>query len=87
MSENWYEDAEVEDKVEWAEEWEPANDGVDINWLAEDSERDVRAALARNKNIPISILEKLAKDEDSKVRREISRNPNTPKEILDKIKE
>ena len=43
MSENWYEEAEVEDKVEWAEEWEPANDGVDINWLAEDSERDVRA--------------------------------------------
>ena len=87
MSENWYEEADVEDKVEWAEEWEPANDGVDINWLAEDLERDVRAALARNKNIPISILEKLAKDEDRNVRSEVSHNPNTPKEILDKIKE
>ena len=87
MSENWYEEAEVEDKVEWAEEWEPANDGVNINWLAEDIELDVRAALARNKNIPIAILEKLANDKEQQVRTAVSMNPNTPKEILDKLKE
>ena len=82
---DWYEDAEVEDKVEWADEWEPKNDGVNINWLAGDVERDVREALALNKNIPIPILEKLAKDEDELVRSAVSRNPNTPKAILDAL--
>jgi len=82
---DWYEDAEVEDKVEWADEWEPENDGVDINWLAGDVERDVREALALNKNIPIPILEKLAKDEVWLVRSAVSRNPNTPKAILDAL--
>ena len=82
---DWYEDAEVEDKVEWADEWESKNDGVDINWLAGDVERDVREALALNKNIPIPILEKLAKDEVWLVRSAVSRNPNTPKAILDAL--
>ena len=82
---DWYEDAEVEDKVEWADEWEPKNDGVNINWLAGDVERDVREALALNKNIPIPILEKLAKDEVWLVRSAVSRNPNTPKAILDAL--
>ena len=87
MPEDWYEEGSVEDKVEWAEEWEPANDGVNINWLAEDIEPDVRAALASNKNIPIAILEKLAKAKEQQVRTAVSMNPNTPKEILDKLKE
>ena len=65
MPDDWYEEGSVEDKVEWAEEWGPANDGVNINWLAEDIEPDVRAALARNKNIPIAILEKLAKEDEA----------------------
>ena len=87
MPDDWYEEGSVEDKVEWAEEWEPANDGVNINWLTEDIEPDVRAALARNKNIPIAILEKLAKAKEQQVRTAVSMNPNTPKEILDKLKE
>ena len=85
MPEDWYEEGSVEDKVEWAEEWGPANDGVNINWLAEDGESDVREALALNKNIPITILKKLAKDKNSMVRSAVSRNPNTPKAILDKL--
>jgi hypothetical protein len=62
MAADWYEDAEVEDKVEWAEEWSPDNNSVDINWLAEDVERDVREALARNPNTPKAILDKLGKE-------------------------
>ena len=60
MPEDWYEEGEVEDKVEWAQEWSPDNNSVNINWLAEDGESDVREALALNKNIPITILKKLA---------------------------
>ena len=86
MPEDWYEEGSVEDKVEWAEEWQPGFN-VNIIWLAEDGEPDVRAALARNKNIPIAILEKLAKAKDQQVRTAVSMNPNTPKEILDKLKE
>ena len=85
MPEDWYEEGSVEDKVEWAEEWVPGFN-VNINWLAEDGEPDVRAALARNKNIPITIIKKLAKDKDDNVRSNISSNPSTPKEILDKLK-
>ncbi len=85
MSDDWYEEADVEDKVEWAEEWSPDNNSVNINWLAEDVEKDVREALALNKNTPIEILKKLAKDKNSMVRSAVSRNPNTPKDILDKI--
>ena len=59
MVEDWYEEADVEDKVEWAEEWSPENNSVDINWLAEDEEKDVREALALNPNIPKAILDKL----------------------------
>jgi len=59
MAEDWYEDADVEDKVEWAEEWSPENDGVNINWLADDAEKDVREALAQNPNTPQEILDKL----------------------------
>lgn len=59
MVEDWYEEADVEDKVEWAEEWSPENNSVDINWLAEDVEKDVREALALNPNIPKAILDKL----------------------------
>jgi hypothetical protein len=86
MPDDWYEEGSVEDKVEWAEEWVPGFN-VDINWLAEDIEPDVRAALARNKNIPITIIEKLAKSKEQQVRTALSMNPNTPKEILDKLKE
>jgi hypothetical protein len=59
MAEDWYEDADVEDKVEWAEEWSPENDGVNINWLADDGEKVVREALAQNPNTPQEILDKL----------------------------
>ena len=80
----WYEEGSVEDKVEWAEEWEPTY-GVNINWLAEDVEGDVREAVARNPITPIPILEKLAGDKSSRVRMEVGYNSKTPKAILDKL--
>ena len=59
----WYEEGSVEDKVEWAEEWSPEDTSLDINWLAEDVERDVREAIARNPNTPKAILDKLPDNE------------------------
>ena len=85
MPDDWYEEGSVEDKVEWAEEWGPTNDGVNINWLAEDVEADVREALARNKNTPIAILERLAEDEKHMVKVAVLTNPSSPKNIVDKL--
>ncbi|MEO1860010.1 MAG: hypothetical protein ABGZ19_08955 [Verrucomicrobiales bacterium] len=68
MSDDWYEEGSVEDKIEWAEEWSPENDGVDINRLAADFEPEVRNAVARNPKVPGSILEKLAEDAERSVR-------------------
>ena len=87
MSDDWYEEGSVEDKIEWAEEWSPEDTSLDINWLAEDVEQDVREELALNHNTPIPILVNLAGDENSMVRSAVSLNPNTPKAILDKLAE
>ena len=85
MVEDWYREGDIEDKLEWAEEWHPSH--CDVNWLARDAESEVREAIAANESVPIPILEKLAKDEVWRVRRAVSRNPNTPKAIVDKLEQ
>ena len=52
----WYEEGSVEDKVEWAEEWSPEDTSLDINWLAEDVERDVREAVTGNEAVQDELL-------------------------------
>ncbi len=84
MVEDWYEEGSIEDKVEWAEEWYPG-DNVNINWLAEDIEKDVREALALNKKTPLKILEKLSKDEHYRVRWNVAQHPNASKRLLKKL--
>jgi len=76
-AEYWYVKGTREDKLEWAEEWDPSH--FDVNWLAGDTDSKVRAAIAANESVPIPILEKLAKDEAWEVRRAVSENPSTPK--------
>jgi hypothetical protein len=85
MVEDWYEEGSVEDKVEWAEEWDHDETDETWNWLAEDIEKDVREALALNKKTPLKILEKLSKDEHYMVRWNVAKHPNVSKKILNKL--
>jgi len=53
--------------------------------LSQDSDKFVRIALARNKNIPLFILENLSRDEDADVRYYVAGVIHLPTSILERL--
>ncbi|MBD2579267.1 HEAT repeat domain-containing protein [Oscillatoria sp. FACHB-1406] len=56
-----------------------------LELLGKDCHSEVRKAVAKNQNTPVSVLELLANHDFPEVRRAVAKNPTTPVEILHRL--